>query len=402
MPTRSVTSTACLLVPSLALSCELAERPQLAGARVALAVASGARVVDCTAEAARYGVRAGQQLRTAAALCPSLVTIEERPAYVARIAEALLEALLTVSPLVEEAAPGTLYASLHGLDGLYPAPGAVERAILAAAPRTLQPRLGIANTRFTALVAAHCAAPGESLRVDAEDAAHFLGGRPAAWLPLDGEAIERLHRFGIETIAGFAALLAHAVEAQFGTAGRNAWLAARGLDPTPLRPRPFAPERVVEHAQNEPPLVSREAVTLTLEQLLIRALRHPRAQGRFIRSIRLRATTEDDRLWERTQMLREPSGDRARLWHTIRPLLEYAQYPGPIAHLELELGGLTAERARQPSLLDTERVRCREQMDEMVRHLKLRYGLSPMARVVEVESWSRIPERRWALMDYDP
>ena len=38
----------------------------------------------------------------------------------------------------------------------------------------------------------------------------------------------------------------------------------------------------------------------------------------------------------------------------------------------------------------------------MVRHLKVRYGQSPLARVVAVEPWSRIPERRLALMDYDP
>ena len=38
----------------------------------------------------------------------------------------------------------------------------------------------------------------------------------------------------------------------------------------------------------------------------------------------------------------------------------------------------------------------------MVRHLKVRYGQSPLQRVVEVEPWSRIPERRHALMDYDP
>jgi DNA polymerase-4/protein ImuB len=203
-------------------------------------------------------------------------------------------------------------------------------------------------------------------------------------------------------MGAYAALPGHAVEAQFGPAGRLAWLAARGADPTALRPQPPAHERVVEQTRSEPPLVSREAVTLTAQQLLIRALRHPRARRRFVRCVRLRATTEDDRLWERVQVLREPSGDRERIWHALRPLLEYAQYPGPLATLELELAGLTAESGRQPSLLDAERVRRREQLDDMVRHLKVRYGLSPVARVVEVERWSRIPERRWALMDYDP
>lgn len=395
-------STACLLVPSLALTCELTERPRLLGQPVALADLSRTRVVDCTGEAGRYGIRSGLPLREATALCPSLVVLDERPARAARAAEALVDALGTVSPLVEDAHPGVVYADLRGLDGLYPRPGMVERAVLAAVPVGLRPRLAIADTKFTAYVAARCLSPGETRRVASEEAADFLAGQPAAWLPLDDDAVERLRLFGIQTVGEFAALPVHAVEAQFGTPGRSAWLAARGLDPSPLRPRAFARERVLEQTRSEPPLVSREAVILNVEQLLGRALRHPRARQRFVRAIRVRATTEDDQLWERTRVLREPTGDRTRLWLSIRSLLEYAEFPGLIATLELELSGLTTESGRQPSLLDTERVRRHEQLDDMVRHLKVRYGLSPMARMVEVEPWSRIPERRWALMDYDP
>jgi DNA polymerase-4/protein ImuB len=285
---------------------------------------------------------------------------------------------------------------------LYPSQELVAEALLAAAPTALPARVGLADTRFTASVAARCAEPGTVWHVPPGEAAAFLADQTTDWLPLDAEAVERLRLFGVETMGAFAALPAHAVEAQFGPAGRQAWLGARGKDPTPLRPRPQEQERVLEHARSEPPLLSRETVMLTVQQLLIRALRHPRALRRFVRSIRLRAVTEDDRLWERTQVLREPSGDRERLWQALRPLLEYAEYPGLVAELELELGGLTAESGRQHSLLDAERVRRREHMDEMVRHLKVRYGTSPVARVVEVERWSRIPERRWALMDYDP
>ena len=395
-------STACVLVPSLALASELAERPQLSGQPVALTDLTRTRVVDCSERAARYGVHPGQPLSTATALCPGLALLEERPAKVVRIAEALSDALTTVTPLVEQAAPGQVYADLRGLEGLYPQQDMLVQALLAAAPLTLPARLGLAGTRFSAFVAARSAEPRSALPVELAAAAGFLADRPAAWLPLDAEAVERLRLFGIETMGAYAALPAHAVEAQFGPAGRHAWLCARGEDPTPLRPRAPAHERVVEHARSEPPLISRETVTRTAEQLLIRALRHPRALQRFVRSLRLRAVTEDERLWERIQVLREPSGDRERLWHALRPLLEYAMLPGPIAELELELGGLTTESGRQPSLLDRERVRRREHMDEMVRHLKVRYGHSPVARMVEVERWSRIPERRWALMDYDP
>jgi DNA polymerase-4/protein ImuB len=393
---------ACVLIPSLALACELAERPQLAGEPVALTDAAKAHVVDCSERAARYGIRPGQPLRSAMALCPGLAVLVERPAKVARIAEGLADAMTRVTPVVEQAAPGQLYADLHGLEGLYPHQALVERALLDAVPAVLPVRLGLADTRFTAFAAACAATPGVPVYVATDEGAAFLEDQPAAWLPLEAEAVERLRLLGVETIGDYAALPAHAVAAQFGPAGRHAWLCARGTDPTALRVHHPAHARVVEQAHSEPPLVSREAVTLTSHQLLIRALRHPQAAGRFARSLRLRAVTEDERLWERTKVLREPCGGRDRLWQALRPLLEFAEYPGPIAELELELAGLTAESGRQPSLLGAERVRRREHMDDMVRHLKVRYGTSPVARMVEVERWSRIPERRWALMDYDP
>ena len=402
-------SIACLLVPSFALACELAKRPSLAGRPVALADVAGLRVEDASPEARQRGARPGMTLREAVGFCPSLAVVEPHPARAARAAEALVDAMATVSPLVEEATPGTVFADLAGLvgpQGLYPESGMVERAVLGAAPRTLAPRFGVADRRFTAYAAARSttadeAPAGETMRIEPDEAATFLADKPVEWLPLDDERRERLRLLGIETLGAFAALPRHAVAAQFGVAGGRAWLAARGEDPTPLRPRPFARERVVEHAEAQPPLVSREAIQLTVQQLLSRALQQPRALRRFVRSVRLRATTEDDRLWERAQTLKEPTGDRERLWTALRPLLEYADYPGPIAELELELGGLTVESGRQGGLF-VDRARCREQLDEMVRHMKVRYGQSPVARVVEVEPWSRIPERRYALMDYDP
>jgi DNA polymerase-4/protein ImuB len=395
----------CLLVPSLALACELAERPALAGGPVALTDEDGVRVAHVTPRAAMHGVRPGQTLREAVAYCPALTVLEQRPARVARAADALAEALLTVSPLVEQAAPGEVYADLRGTEGLYPEPGMLERAVLEAAPALLGlrlgPRLGVAGHRFTAYAAARRAKPSEAVRVTSDEAAEFLAPHPTGWLPLDDEDRARLRLLGIDTIGAFAELPRHAVEAQFGAAGGRAWLAARGEDQTPLRPAPFGRERVVERSQAEPPLVSQESVLHAMEQLLGRALRQPPARRRFVRVVRLRATTEDDRLWERTQTMKEPTGDRQRLWTAIRLHLEHAGYPGPIAGLELELGGLTAESGRQVGLFE-EFTRRREQLDEMVRHLKVRYGQSPLARVVEVEPWSRIPERRVALMDYDP
>lgn len=397
---------ACLVVPSLALACELAQRPQLQDHPVVLTDEAGLRVAELTASAAQRSVRPGQTVREATALCPRITILEPHPAQNRRVADALRDAMASVSPIVEQPEPGAVFADLQGLDLLYPQPGDLERAILQAAPPAPAARLGLANERFTAYVAARSAQPGAAQRVAPGQSAAFLAGKPIAWLALPPDDQERLQLFGIETIGALAALPRHAVAAQFGRAGEIAWQAATGADPTPIAADPFVHTAVVESSRAEPPLVSQEAILHSTQQLLRRALRHPRASGRFVRRLRLRIVLEDDRLWERSQALREPMSDRDRLWLPIRSALARAELAAPVVEIELELGALTAESGRQPSLF-RDAARRREQLNEMARHLQVQRdttwrGRSPLSQIVELEPWSRIPERRYALIDYDP
>ncbi len=412
---------ACLLVPALALAAELVARPQLRGRPVAVTDDPGLRVAEATDAATERGVRTGQRLAEAVGWCPALVVLESRPARVRRAADQLVEAAAAVSPLVEEAAPGEVYADLRGLDGLYPHEDTIAQALLDAAPGALGVRLGLAGSRFTARAAAAVAQPGAWLRVSDAEAREWLAPLPTALLPLDAASRdlrgipasredlrgipasreEWLGLFGIATLGDLAALPRHAVEAQLGANGGRAWLAARGEDATPLTPM-VRGERVVERAQAEPPLIAREAVLHTFGQLLGRALARPSVRGRLVRTARLTAVTEDEHVWERTRVLNEPTGDRDRLWTALRPSIEAAELGGPVAELALELGGLTAERGRQGRLLRERGGRRREQLDEMARHLQLRYGRAALQRVVTLAPLSRIPERRYALADYEP
>ena len=69
--------------------------------------------------------------------------------------------------------------------------------------------------------------------------------------------------------------------------------------------------------------------------------------------------------------------------------------------MTLELSGLMNTAGQQEHLPGL-RSRRPRQLAEASRHLKQRYGVSGLYRVVEVEPWSRIPERRQALLVYDP
>ena len=390
---------ACIVVPSFPLACELVERPHLRGLPVALGGGDGGlRVLAPSEEALRFGVRVGATLREALGLCPSLVVLEPRPTRYEVIWDDLIAALQLVSPIVQRERPGVAFIDLTGLDRLYGE--RLPAMLLDCAPIALEPRLGIASGKFPAFVAASAAGPGNAITIAVDEVTAFLAPQPIDLLPLDAETLRRMRLLGVGTLGVLATLPRQAVQAQFGRAGTTAWDLARGVDGRSIMPEPYV-ERIIEALDFGPPLVSREAVLMALQTLLTRSLRQPRVQQRFVRAVAVSAVTERDRRWHRLLTLKEPTGDRDRLWLALRTIIDYADLPGAIATLRLELSGLTSEGGKQVQLF-RERARRQEELEEMLRQLKARYGHCPVGRVVEVEPWSRVPERRMALVDFDP
>ena len=89
------------------------------------------------------------------------------------------------------------------------------------------------------------------------------------------------------------------------------------------------------------------------------------------------------------------------LIRALRLRLENLELPGPAESVALDLAGLTAETGIQERLPGY-RTRWTTPLIEATRHLKQRYGDSPLFQIIEVEPWSRIPERRHALLSYEP
>ncbi|MDQ6741682.1 MAG: DNA polymerase Y family protein [Candidatus Dormibacteraeota bacterium] len=387
-----------LVIPRFPLACELASRTGLEGRPVVVARDDGT-VWASSPAAELFGVGPDQQLRGAIARCPELAVLEGRPAFY-RVQEAtILEALEATAFAVEPGPEGVWFMDIDGLVGCYGTQEAMALAILDSAPRALGPRLGIAPGKFPALVAARRATAGRFLDVQFQRVEDFLAGQPVEMLPVPEEMRRRLRLLGIETLGALAALPRSALTAQFGPRGALAWDLARGKDDSPVRP-PERPEMVVEGIGFEVPLVSREALLVAAEQALGRALRDRRMTARAVRQAVLRAETERGACWERTVTFKEALAERDRLWTALRTVLSEAQLPGPVSRLELELTGLVTAQGRQLALAVGRR-RLREQLEDALRQLKARYGYCPVGRVVEVEPWSRIPEQRLALIDYD-
>jgi nucleotidyltransferase/DNA polymerase involved in DNA repair len=392
---------ACLLIPNFALRLAVLEQPALDGLPLVLTAPSMSRplVADASPEAAERGIRIGMPLREVNAVCPLAVFIPANPVRDALAFERLLSQLETVSPALEPVEPGRCYVDITGLDRHYPSPEAIAAALLAAISPVLRPRAGLGPTRFTAWVAARMAKPGAIQTIAPETMGETLGSLPVAWLPLDPNTLLKLDRLGLRTLAELRDLPATALQARFGPAGREAHACASGQDEARVYPRKTV-ETVREEFRLPAPMASRDMLLLAIRQLVVRAFNRPVLKHRQIRQARIRIVIEGGQSWEREMTFREPVGSQ-RLIEVLRSRLQAIELPGPAETIHLDLLGIVNEIAVQ-ELIPLLRPKRDRPLIEAARQLKQRYGESPLAHVVEVEPWSRIPERRFALISYDP
>lgn len=394
---------ACITIPHFALRVALLQRPELDGAPLVLGPSPGGRplVYDATPEAAAHGIRPDLSLREAIALSPDVMILAPHPVREAAAAERIVTGLEMLSPAVEidDQLPGCYSVDLTGLERLLGPPRQAAELLLTTVPAILRPRAGVAPTKFAARVAAFQATAGAVQVITEATMAAFLAASPITLLPLAADKRRRLERMGLRTLGDLAALPPAAVQARFGAEGRRAWELARGRDPAPVRAR-VQPETITETLVLPAPATSRETLQIAMTRLVLRAFDRPPLQHRHVRQAKLRAALENGQSWEQITVLREPGGHK-RLITALGYRLQNLMLTGPVEELTLEISGLIDSTSRQ-ELLPGFHSQRPWQLAEAGRQLKQRFGTSGLFRVAEVEPWSRLPERRQALIAFDP
>jgi nucleotidyltransferase/DNA polymerase involved in DNA repair len=412
----------CLWLPTFELRLELVRTPELDTTSVALLATEGGTrrtVWQVSERAAEAGVRPGQLVSQAVSLCPALTLLEPDPAHYDAAQDALLEVLSELTPVVEPAGRGRVFLGMDGLGRLYGSPPNQVKRVLSAlfrvlpSPLVAATRVGFAPGKFGAWVAAVGARGGEPTIVSEERLRTFLASQPVGVLPVDETTLDRLDRLGVRTLGELARFPAPALIGQFGAEGgrARAWALAERIDPVRPWHRPRPVRVALEFAA---PVGQVETLHGALDRLIERALARPERRGRSVAALRTVGRLEGGGSWMVEVVLRDPTARTEALAFPVRARMGLTPPTRAVEALAVEFYRF-GPPSSQSGLFERQEAAGRAQsgreltggevphsLRDAVRELKLRLGHSPLYRVVEVDPLSRIPERRHALLSFDP
>jgi hypothetical protein len=146
----------------------------------------------------------------------------------------------------------------------------------------------------------------------------------------------------------------------------------------------------------------------SLEQLIARALKHPRRIGWRVHAVRLRADLEGAAggSWLASILLKDPTADGDRIAAPLKVRLEQSPPTGAVERLVLEFTAFAPGTAELQLFARDAAAAARAGQQRALRHaareVRMRVNRANLYHVIEVQPWSRLPERRYALIDYEP
>ena len=358
----------------------------------------------CTPAAEAEGVRPGLRLGEALARCPSLELVGADPDATADAAEAVIARLEGLGAAVEPGPAGLAWFVADGLIRLYGGLEGVLGRAWASLPVGAGGRLGVAPSRFAATQAARATADGRRANVvtDPGAVAALLAPLPVDLLAHGGDVppqvVAAMADLGIDTLGRLAALTRADLRGRLGPAGEAAWRLARGEETRAVRPR--VPPQPLEARFDFPDEIGARSALDAAARLLVEEIAgRARAEGCALRTLTLSARLADGGSWSRELRLREATADPRRLLVVAIPAL--LEVEGPVESITVRGDATGSLSGRQLSLVRTPADERAGRAREAARQVGATLGPDVVLRAVELEPWSRLPERRWALVPFE-
>ncbi len=396
MHSTTPTKIACLLITHFRAKVEMRHHPDLKNNPALIIERSGgrSRVADFTPSTP--GVSPNMTVEQALSIHPNADVLEADESHYNKLFSQILTSLQGISDRAEGSELGTIYVRLDGLEHLYGGEARLVSALLNAVPQDLAPKVGVAEAKFPAFVAAAVSEPSRATRVPT-DVASFLAPHSNNLLPVSADLKVALRRFGLHTLGDVASMTEANLTDRFGHEGRRVWHLSQGIDDSPLVPISQA-EAVVEHTSLPYSSASLDLLLTIVDTLLARAFNQPTIQGRYASKAVLECTLEGGPTWSREFSFKGGVGNRERAFSVIRARMEDDHPQGVVEDVTLILDNLTGESGVQMGLLPDVRESGRLQLVEVERDLRARNGGRPaLYRVIEAAPRHPAPEMRTLL-----
>jgi DNA polymerase-4 len=304
-------------------------------------IVGGGVVLAASYEAKAYGVHTPMGGAAARRLCPEAIVVPPRMAAYSEASRRVFEVFHDTTPLVEGLSIDEAFLDVGGLRKIAgPAEGIAARLRVEVAERVGLPiTVGVAATKFLAKVASQVAKPDGLLVVHPGRELEFLHPLPVQRLwGVGAVTAEKLHSWGVRTVADVAALQESALVALLGpAAGRHLHSLALGRDPrrvqTGRRRRSIGAQCALGRSRRTP-----EEIDAVLAGLVDRVTRRMRAAGRPGRTVVLRLRFGDYTRVTRSHTLTHPTARTEPVLAAARALLAQSR---PLMHAQgLSLVGI--------------------------------------------------------------
>lgn len=324
-------------------SVELRHRPELRGRPMIVGGTVRGVVVSATYEARAFGVRSGMPMTQARRLCPAAVVVPPRHGEYGAVSAAVFAILDQYSHLVEAASVDEAFLDITGALRRLGPPARIGELIRTQVAREqeLTCTVGIGPTKFVAKLASTSAKPDGLRVVPPDEVLDFLHPMPVERMwGVGAVTADRLHRYGITTVADLAGTPLDTLVRAFGPhQGTLLSELAQGRDPRPVVAR--EPERSIGSEETfdtdvaDPAVVRRE-----LLRMAERTAARLRASGQLARTVTLTLRWADFTTITRAAALTTPSDLTADL-HRQAVILLDRLLPLP---QRVRLVGVRAER----------------------------------------------------------
>ena len=389
----------CIFIPHFALKCEWLRKYALRDRPTLIVETRGNRNIVRDWFPDHLGIQNGMKLQETLTKINDPHILPWDVDYYELCFQNIINFLHQVSTAVEYVRPGLVYFDLASLYYTYRTDEEIIGFLESEVSRFWKVNIGIGNSKLSSYIGALI---GPSAHIGKEFSVTDLQWKKLSidLLPISLGNKVRLHQFALHTFGDILSLDIGSLQAQFGCDGKLIWelvsdVCTEFLNPTSTE------ESLHEKFSFQDPVVSLDVIITVAELLLDRGLSRIKSFGLMPRIVSISTEGFNGRSWIKKYSFKEPTADKKRIFSRIRSSLEGVSLSEPLESIKLILEKFTGERGFQGSMLP--QVRKHDHLKESIRQLKANFIEDvPIFRIKEVEPWSRIPEERYALVQYVP